>query len=254
MTSERYLTADLPVLHGFTERAGGESLAPFHSLNLGLSSGDREETVERNRDALLADLGFGRSAVCAFHQVHGDHVLGGEPSWFARRADAAVSSDPATLLVVSTADCLPVLFHDPVTGAVAAAHCGWRGTVAGLAAKVVQRLSAEFGSRPADLQVAFGPGIAGECYQVGAEVVEQFRVSGFPAEVAWPDAAVAKYRLDIKAANRWLLEQAGVPAASVQDTELCTHCHPQRFYSYRRDGGVTGRHWAFISARPARRA
>ncbi len=248
--SGRYLSGQLPVVHGFTTRAGGVSEGAFGALNLGLSSGDKGTHVEENRDALLSELGFARTAVCAFHQVHGDRVLQGAPSWFSEKADGAVSDDPATLLVVSVADCLPVLLHDPVTGAVGAAHCGWRGTVAGLAASVVQRMERDFGSRPPDLRILFGPGVAGACYQVGPEVVERFRAAGFPDKVAWPDAEAGKYRLDIKAANRWNLEQAGVPAGNIVDSGLCTHCQPERFYSYRRDEGVTGRHWAFISAAP----
>ncbi len=245
----RFVTGGLPVLHGFTTRHGGVSDAPFRSLNLGLSSGDERERVEANRDLLLNELGFDRSQVCAFDQVHGNRVLHGAPSWFTEEADAAVTDDPSTLLVVSVADCLPVLFFDPATGAVGAAHCGWRGTVAGLAARVVQEMKERYGSRPDQLTVAFGPGVAGACYQVGAEVVERFADAGFPQDVAWPDAEPGRFRLDIAAANRWLLEREGVRPASIHDLERCTHCEPETFYSYRRDAGRTGRHWAFISPR-----
>lgn len=247
--SARYLTAGLPVVHGFTTRAGGVSGGPFASLNLGLSSGDERAQVEENRDLLLAELGFARAQVCAFDQVHGDRVLAGAPSWFEEEADAAVTDDPDTLLVVSVADCLPVLFLDPASGAVGAAHCGWRGTVKGLAARVVGELRARYGARPEELRVAFGPAVAGACYQVGPEVVERFADAGFPAAVAWPDAEPGRYRLDIAAANRWLLAREGVAPGHVHDLGLCTHCEPERFYSYRRDAGRTGRHWAFVSPR-----
>lgn len=246
---DRYLrAAGLAVTHGFTTRLGGTSGAPFASLNLGLSSGDERGKVEANRDLLLAQLGFARGAVCAFDQVHGDRVLDGRPGWFEAEADAAVSDDPEVLLVVSVADCLPVLFHDPESGAVGAAHCGWRGTVAGLAAKVVGEMAERFGSRPEALRVALGPGIAGACYQVGPEVVERFAEAGFPEGVIGPDEEPGRARLDIPAANRWLLERAGVPAGRIEDLGRCTHCEPDLFYSYRRDDGRTGRHWAFISA------
>ncbi|MEJ2288044.1 MAG: polyphenol oxidase family protein, partial [Deinococcales bacterium] len=197
---------DLPWPHGFTLRGGGVSGGAYASLNLGLSSGDAPEAVEANRDRLLAALGYGRDDVCAFHQVHGRRVLDGTPGWFVEQADAATSATPGRLLVVSVADCLPLLFVDPVRGAVGAAHCGWRGTVQGLAGEVVRAMSQRYGSRPADLRVAIGPGIQGPCYQVGPGVRPQ-RV--------WSAAA-------------------------------CTHCEPDRFYSHRRDAGVTGRHWAFI--------
>jgi len=104
------------VTHGFTTRAGGVSVGPYLGLNLGLSSGDDGATVERNRDLLLGDLGYSRAQVVAFHQVHGDRVLSGDPGWFVDEADAAVTDRADVLLVVSTADCVPLLFHDPRQG------------------------------------------------------------------------------------------------------------------------------------------
>lgn len=262
-----YLRGDLPVVHGFSTRQGGVSAGPYASLNLGLSSGDEAAAVESNRDRLLTGLGFQREQVCALHQVHGRRVLDGSPTWFGEQADAAVTDDPTTLLVISVADCLPLLFHDPATGAVGAAHCGWRGTVAGLAGRVVKAMTERFGTDPRELRVLMGPGVAGECYQVGAEVVTQFSAAGFPDSVAWPDAEQeaqsdvqpdaqpaarpGKYRLDLKAANRWQLQQAGVAPGSIMDLGLCTHCQPERFFSYRRDAGTTGRHWAFVSPKRA---
>lgn len=242
----RVLTAPgLPWPHGFTIRGGGVSEGPYASLNLGLSSGDDPARVEANRERVLSALGVARGAVCAFHQVHGTHVLDGTPSWFSERGDGAVSDAPGRLLLVSVADCLPLLFHDPARGAVGAAHCGWRGTLAWLAREVVARMRERFGTRPEDLRVAIGPGIQGPCYQVGDEVVSAFREAGFPAWLATPDDQ-GRHRLDLVAANRWLLKRAGVPRERVWSSGLCTHCDAERFYSHRRDGGITGRHWAFI--------
>lgn len=248
-SNDRFLTAGLPVTHGFTTRSGGVSQGAYASLNLGLSSKDQPHLVEANRDLLLEQLGFGRQQVSAFHQVHGSTVLDGRPGWFVTEADAATTADPGTLLVISMADCLPLLFHDPISGAVAAAHCGWRGTVLGLAAAVVRSMAERYGTRAQDLRVVMGPGIAGACYQVGAEVVARFGAAGFPASCYWPDEQAGRYRLDLPGANRWLLESQGVAPANVTDLRLCTHCDQERFYSYRRDAGVTGRHWAFISPR-----
>jgi hypothetical protein len=240
------LTApDLPWPHGFTLRGGGVSDGPYASLNLGLSSGDARAAVEANRDRLLAALGYARSDVCAFEQVHGDRVLNGDATWFTESADATATDVPGRLLVVSVADCFPLLFHDPVRGAVAAAHCGWRGTVAGLAGTVVRRMAERFGSRPADLRVAIGPGILGTCYQVGPEVVDAYRRAGFPPQVATPDDD-GRHRLDLVSANRWALQRAGVPAERIWSADVCTHCQPEGYFSHRRDAGLTGRHWAFI--------
>ena len=235
---------DFAARHAFTTRVGGVSDGPYSSLNLGLSSGDVPDRVEANRQRMLASFGTRRERVTAFHQVHGDRVLADGPSWFASEADAAVALDDTTL-VVSIADCFPLLFFDPISGAVGAAHCGWRGTVKGLAARVVRTMTQRFGSDPARLELAIGPGIRGACYQVGPEVVAAFRRAGFPEGVSAPDDE-GRHRLDLVAANLHALTTAGVESGNVHDCGVCTHCEPERFFSYRRDGGVTGRHWALV--------
>lgn len=236
---------NLAVPHGFTTRTGGVSGGPYRSLNLGLSSGDNKVLVAENRRRVLGAFGVDEGNVCAFSQVHGSRVLAGEPSWFSEEADAAVSATPGLLLVVSTADCLPVLFHDPVTGAVGAAHCGWRGTVQGAAAATLRRMGELYGSRPGDVKVAFGPAISGANYQVGSEVALAFREAGFPENIALPDGT-GRFLLDVPAANRWQLLQNGVCAENLWESRLCTYADPARFYSHRRDAGRTGRHWAVI--------
>lgn len=242
-----YLTLDgFSARHGFTTRMGGVSEGPYASLNLGLSSGDDPETVERNRSIVLADLGVERPMVCGYHQVHGSEVMRARPGWFEEKADAVVSDDPEQLLVVSAADCFPVLFHDPLTGAVGAAHCGWRGTVKHIVRNVVEAMSLDYGSDPADLEVAIGQGIMGTCYQVTPEVVDEFLAAGFPAEVATPTEG--RPLLDILAAIRFDLARAGVPAERVSALERCTHCEPEVFFSHRRDAGLTGRMWGFVRA------
>jgi len=244
-TPEFIQAPNLSVPHGFTTRAGGVSTPPYDSLNLGLSSGDDEAPVAENRRRVLEAFGVMQGEVCAFHQVHSAEVVEARPSWFEREADGMVTNRPGLLLVVSTADCLPVLFHDPVQGVVGAAHCGWRGTVGGIAGEVVRRMVRCYGSSPADLRVAFGPSILGPCYQVGEEVVAAFREAGFPERVATPDDE-GRFRLDVAAANRWTLERSGVRPENIWESGLCTHCDPERFFSHRRDRGRTGRHWAVV--------
>jgi YfiH family protein len=193
---------------------------------------------------MLAAFGADRASVAAFHQVHGDRVIDGDPGWFTAEADAAVTAGDTTL-VISVADCFPLLFYDPDHGAVGAAHCGWRGTVRGLAAKVVRTMQTRFGSEPGRLEVAIGPGIRGHCYQVGPEVVASFAAAGFPDGTAVPDDE-GRFRLDLVAANLHALASVGVGSDQVLDTGICTHCQPRRFFSHRRDHGITGRHWALV--------
>ena len=217
----------------------------YASLNLGLSTGDDAERVAQNRARVLDYFGVTRKQVCALQQVHSARVVVAAPSWFEIEADASITDDPNLLLVISTADCAPLLFHDPVRKVVAAAHAGWRGTVQSVARNVVAALVEHYGSNPADLRVAFGPSIAGPCYQVGPEVAAAFAEQGFPEAVIPPDDA-GRYRLDISAANRFVLTQTGVPEANIFDLNVCTHCEPGRFYSHRRDGLKRGSHCALI--------
>lgn len=236
---------NLNVPHGFSTRTGGISRAPYDSLNLGLSSGDAEAPVAENRRRVLAAFGADESGACAFSQVHGARVLTGRPSWFEEEADAAVTDMPGLVLAISTADCLPVLFFDPRTGVVGAAHCGWRGTLKGVAANTLQKLTALYGTDPADVQVAFGPSILAANYQVGPEVVAAFQEAGFPGHIATPDGS-GRFLLDVAAANRWQLLEAGVKPENLWESELCTYAEPERFFSHRRDKGRTGRQWAVI--------
>lgn len=169
------------------------------------------------------------------------------------RADAVMTDDPGFAVAVQVADCVPLLLADPVTGAVAAVHAGWRGTAAGIAGVAVAAMRAHFSARPADLLAAIGPSIGPCCYQVGADVLEVFRAAGFPAETLrqWfrPDQSGrepatsrdSRHRLDVPRATIDQLKAAGVAAANIDACGLCTACHPLLFPSYRRDGAGTGR-------------
>jgi YfiH family protein len=142
------------------------------------------------------------------------------------------------------ADCVPVLLADPETGAVAAVHAGWRGTLARAAAEGVRALRREAGAAPERLLAAVGPSIGPCCYEVSPELAARFRAELGP--VVREDGGV---RLDLWAANRRVLEEAGLPAARIEVLGLCTACDG-RFFSHRRDAGRTGRQVAFIAPPP----
>jgi YfiH family protein len=217
----------------------------------------RGENGEEERDwGRVADtIGVGRDRLLRLTQVHGNAVVVARagacsaaalptPTAIpAPEADILVSDDPSVALAIQVADCVPLLIADRASGAVAAAHAGWRGTAANVAGTVVAALAREFGARPADLVVAHGPSIGPCCYTVGEELVEEFRRAGFGASAdQWFHRdAEGHLRLDLWAANRHQLLDAGVPPAHVHQSQLCTASHPQLFSSYRRDGKGTGR-------------
>lgn len=162
-------------------------------------------------------------------QVHSDIIFATDgAAGCAGQGDALISRHPGLTLVVRTADCLPLLFVDPRQRAIAAVHAGWRGTVAQIAPKTVQKLHTTYGTKPKDLWVAIGPGIGACCYEVGPEVAEQFGHSG-------------QVRLDLADANLRQLAAAGVPSSQILHGAPCTFCTGDSFHSYRRDREKAGR-------------
>jgi YfiH family protein len=188
-------------------------------------------------------------ALARLTQVHGAEIHRIDaPEPAARpRADGLVTTSADVVLSVRVADCVPLLVADAGTGAVAAVHAGWRGTAAGIAARVVECLEEAFGARPADLLAAIGPSIGPCCYAVGAELIDVFRQSGWLGDDIgrWFTSGEA-LRLDLWRATADQLVGAGMPRSSIHLSELCTACHAAAFYSYRREGANTGRLVGFI--------
>lgn len=242
-----------PFVHGFTTRAGGVSAAPFESLNLGGKWGDDPAAVSENRRRVERAAG---GPIVVARQVHGATVVrvrADDDRAALARADADGLCTDATgvVLGVFVADCVPALIIDPRTGACAAVHAGWRGTVAGVLPAAVRALATEFGARSGDLRVALGPSIGPCCFEVGHEVAAAFEalVSDAHARgIVLPSArgTLGKANVDLKAANRLLLERAGVSPEGIDAGPECTHCDRARFYSFRRDGSATGQLMGFV--------
>lgn len=175
-------------------------------------------------------------------QVHGTKAVKvGEvsevPALRRARADILITDRPGIALAARTADCAPLLIFDPRRRVVAAVHSGWRGTVARAGAEAVRVLAEDYGSRIQDLVAGIGPGIMPCHYQVDAPVIAGLReaLGRRSRKVLAPDGP-DKARLDLSLTNRLILEQAGVPARQIAEVRLCTFCHPDLFFSYRRQG------------------
>jgi YfiH family protein len=146
--------------------------------------------------------------------------------------DALLENTPGSVVAIKTADCLPILLVDERRRAVAAVHAGWRGTVAGMAQRAVEAMGAQFGSLAGDLHAAIGPGIGKCCYEVGPEVAAQFGQQG-------------RAHVDLAAANRRQLMDAGVTPERIYASNLCTMCRGEEFHSFRRDKEAAGRLYSF---------
>jgi hypothetical protein len=229
--------------HGFTTRAGGVSAPPFDRLNLGGAVGDDPARVAENWRRLERATGLGFARV---RQVHGARVVHvGGPGQAEEEADAVLSMAEGIAACVSVADCVPVLLADPESGAVAAVHAGWRGTLARAAAAAVDALGRAAGAPPTRLLAAIGPSIGPCCYEVSEDVAERFSgVIGADVVCAGP-----RPRLDLWAANARVLVAAGLPADRIEVLGRCTSCERDVFFSHRREGGRTGRQMAFIAPR-----
>ncbi len=228
--------------HGFSTRRGGRSHDAFASLNLGGSVGDGAEAVAANWDALkrATGLGFARA-----RQVHGDRVVVARAAGdLGEEADAVISVAHGVAACVVVADCVPILLADPRSGAVAAVHAGWRGTLAHTAARAVERLAQEVGAQAGDLLAAIGPAIGPCCYEVSPELAQAFR-DDLGSSVAEPRGGNA--RVDLWLANELVLQRAGLCRERVEVLGRCTACEPDAFFSHRRDRGRTGRQVGFIA-------
>jgi polyphenol oxidase len=232
-------------IHGFPERTGGLSTGTRASLNLGKRWGDDGERVDRNRERLAQHVGFDPADLQMMRHVHGTAVWRvGDPLPTPAEFDGLVCDHPGPILGAFAADCVPLLFADPVARTCGAAHAGWRGTVAGMAVRVVERMVV-MGSRAADIRVALGPSIGPCCFEVGPEVVTAFReqfgdVAGLVVD------GPAKPHVDLRVALTAGLLSVGVRPEHIDAAPPCTRCHPDRFFSYRRDGQAGGIHMGFI--------
>lgn len=235
-------------VHGFPERGGGVSTGLRSSLNLGKRWGDDEATVEENRRLLARHVGYEPEQLQVTKHVHGTSVWKvGEPLPDPAEFDGLVTERVGPVLGAFAADCIPLVFADPAARVIGAAHAGWRGTVGGVARNVVVRMT-ELGATAANIRVALGPSIGPCCFEVGPEVVAEFRAAFGDV----PNMVVqgpVKDHIDLRVATRALLERAGVAALHIDDAPPCTRCEADRFFSYRRDGKDGGVHMGFIAMR-----
>ena len=240
--------AETGLRHGIFTRLGGVSQAPWHSLNVGSTVGDDPAAVARNRQLMVEALGFSEDRVYTVWQVHSaDTVKVDQPLAAGEtliKADGLVTDRPGVALVMRFADCTPVLFFDPVRGAIGMAHAGWRGTLAGAAVSVARAMIEQLGSRAADIQAAIGPSIGPEDYEVGPEVVAAV-ARAFPGQPdLLPPGPEGNPHFDLWEANRRALEAAGI--GQIEVAGMSTAKHVDEFYSHRAEHGRTGRFGAVI--------
>lgn len=227
-------------------RIGGVSTGPQSELNVGLTVGDDPENVVRNRQISFEVVERPIESLSDSWLVHGTDVVvydqprpADQPS--PPKADIILTDNPEVTLFMRYADCAPILLYDPVQRAIGLAHAGWRGTVQKVGQAAVEAMQARYGTDPADLLAGIGPAIGPENYEVGPEVVAQVRAAFGPQAGELLPRYNHSVHFDLWAANRLVLEDAGVQPDRIELAGICTAANTDEWFSHRGDDGKTGR-------------
>lgn len=243
------------VVHGFASRLGGVSVGDFASMNLGIKRDDSRANVRENYARFCAAVGADANCLVMTHQVHSDDVRTAtradilpdllDPIPY--ETDGLVTDEPGLCLVIYYADCIPVLLYDPKRRAIGAVHSGWRGTSMGIVPKAVERMKTLYGTDPADVLAAIGPGIGPCCFETHDDVpTAMVRQLGRAAEPFCVPNGKGKYNVDLKGIIRWEMTEAGLLPEHIETLDLCTGCHPELWWSHRKVGDRRGNHGAMI--------
>ena len=245
-TLEYLVAENITVPHCFTTRLGGVSKGHLSSLNLGLHRGDSPENVTENYRILAKALEIEPVEFAFSKQVHRDDIRActmadrqGVPYTVPYEADGLITDVKNVPLVIFTADCTPILLHDPVRGAIGAVHAGWRGTVLDIAGKAIRKMCETYGCKAENIRAAIGPCISKCCFETGAEVFEAVKdLLGDDAQMFADEKSDGKYMIDLKGVNAYLLKKAGV--TDIEITDECTKCLCDKYWSHRATNGNRG--------------
>lgn len=255
------LEKDGVAMNLISTRLGGVSEGQFATLNLTKSRGDNKEHVLENFSRIAAAFGTDLQHCISSNQVHEATVLrvGKEDAGMGLvrpmewdSADGLVTNEPGLVLATFYADCVPLLFVDPVKRAVGASHSGWRGTVGRIGQKTVEIMQREFGTDPANLLVGIGPSICADHYEVSEDVADAFRKE-FPGQedrLLTYRGNPGHFQLNLWEACRITLMEAGVPSSQIAVTDICTACNPELLFSHRASQGKRGNIGAFVMLKP----
>ena len=248
----KYYQFESMVLPGLTQaifsRQGGLSKPPWSSLNLGGTVGDDPENVKGNLDLLLGSLEYKFEKLVQVRQIHSAAVIVAQsPMDGQLQGDAVITNQPELLMLMRFADCVPILFYDPVKQAAGIAHAGWQGTVKEVSFHAARAMEREFGSKPSDILAGIGPSIGPDHYYIQNDVIKQVETV-FPEhldELLMTDSDGVK--LDLWKANKISLQRAGVE--NIEISGICTGCNTKDWFSHRAERGITGRFGAVIGLR-----
>ncbi|NVO19814.1 MAG: peptidoglycan editing factor PgeF [Bacteroidetes bacterium] len=248
----KHLSRFDPLGHFITTRDGGVSSGAYSSLNLGFNTEDEPGNVLKNREILADSLGLQPIQFVFAGQVHEDkvmiveHIHAGsgfkDVSTAILGTDAMISGATGICLLIQVADCVPVLFYDPVKRVIGIAHAGWRGTVRRIVPATVEMMVSHYGCDPADILAGIGPSIGPCCYEIGDEVIHRVHsMESNSRNYLIEHGKGSKPHFDLWASNRDQLLESGVRQENIEIMEICTKCNSDTFFSSRAGNGTTGR-------------
>lgn len=243
---------DCNIFHFITTRNGGVSEGEYTSFNLGAYCGDNPAAVFENRRLLCESLDVLPERLYVPYQTHGAEIKVLDDDFFSldesrqeiclKGVDGLLTNISGVCIAVTTADCVPLLFNVPDSNVIGVVHAGWRGTVGHIAAKAVEKMTQFYSIDPSGIRVGIGPSISAEVFEVGNEVVDSFRDSGFDmSRICRSNQKTGKSHIDLVEANRLQLINAGVFADHIEISGICTYAMPDDFFSARRQGINSGR-------------
>lgn len=266
--------------NGFTTRHGGVSKEHLYSMNLSFTRGDLDENVYRNYEIISDAIGFDMGKIVMSNQTHTTNVkrvymedagrgMHDKPRF--EDIDGLVTNEPGLVLATFYADCVPLYFIDPVNKAIGLSHSGWRGTVNRMGKVTLEKMAKEFNTKPEDVICAIGPSICMECYEVSADVADEFKeefdIKNIPkitdeeldtlknenlenrifnSNEVLIDKGNGKYQLNLWEANKRVLLDAGIKEENLSITDICTCHNPEFLYSHRASLGKRGNLAAFL--------
>jgi hypothetical protein len=248
----QYLTPDFHpfdnIVCGFFTRSGGVSPTPFKSLNISISTGDNLDNVVENRDRIFHAIGRPVSSMFDVWQTHSDVIVCTDNPRSVnaelQKADAIFTRNPDVTLMMRFADCVPILIYDPVESVVGIIHAGWQGTVNEIAAKSIRMIVSNYGCKAENIHAVIGPSIGPDHYEVRENVVREAR-RVFQNDEQIINTRGDQYFFNLWQANQQVLSMAGV--SNVHQTEVCTACDTESWFSHRAESGKTGRFAAVIT-------
>jgi YfiH family protein len=236
------LSDHVDLYHGTFTRLGGVSQSPFESLNLARSVGDDAALVQENNRRMLRVFGMTPERATTAWLVHGRVVAvmtHADAGTYRQGCDAVITRERGLALTMRFADCVPIVFFDPVQRAIGLAHAGWRGVAEQVIAATLAALRDNFGSNPHDIWAGIGPCIGVECFRVGQEVIDLIAPACPPRAPIVQRRPDGSLHLDLNAAVTSQLQACGVE--NIEDSALCTASNTAEWFSHRAEHGKTGR-------------